>query len=128
MGLFSKKEPPSQPPRPASRTLPILEPQFFESIHERLVANGGSDSSTEIAVGVGNAIFNTGMKFLQQTNASKASRDFEALYGDRSPQDRGAADRMIDFLVAHDPSVQSGESGFLGTLIGRLDDVLSRPA
>lgn len=128
MGLFGKKLPPVQPSRPASRTIPTLEPDFFESIHRRLVANGGSDSSTNIAFGVGNAIFNTGSNYLQKTFASKALKDFEALYGDRAPDDRGAADRMIDFLVTHDSSVQSGEGGWLGTIVTRLDDVLSRPA
>lgn len=128
MGLFSKKAPPAQPPRPAGRTIPVLEPAYFESIHQRLAANGGTDSSTEIAYGVGNAIFNTGMKALHGSHASKAAKDFEALYGDRSPTDRTAADRMIDFLVTWDDSIQSGEGGFLGSLIARLDDVLSRPA
>lgn len=128
MGIFGKKQPPVQPPRPANRTISTLEPEYFESIHTRLIANGGSDSSTEIAYGVGNAIFNTGSNYLEKTHASKALRDFEALYGDRSPEDRSAADRMIDFLVTHDSSIQVGESGFLTTLLGRLDDVLSRPA
>jgi hypothetical protein len=105
-----------------------MEPEYFESIHTRLGANGGSDSSTEIAYGVGNAIFNTGSNHLEKTYAAKALRDFEALYGDRSPQDRSAADRMIDFLVTHGSSVQVGEGGFLTTLLGRLNDVLSLPA
>ena len=127
MGLF-KKDPPRQPSRPSSRTIPVLEPAYFESIHQRLVANGGSDSSTEIAYGVGNAIFNVGMKALEGSYASKQAKDFEALYADRSPQDRDAADRMIDFLVTWNPGCQAGEGGFLGSLITRLDDVLSRPA
>ena len=112
----------------ASRTIPTLEPAYFKSIHARLVANGGSDTSTNIAFGVGNAIFNTGANYLQKTFATKALKDFESLYGDRTPGDRGAADRMIDFLVTHDSSVQSGEGGWLATLVTRLDDVLSRPA
>ena len=128
MGLFAKNRPPVQPPRPASRTIPTLEPDFFESIHARLIANGGSDSSTDIAFGVSNAIFNTGSNYLQKTYASKTLKDFEALFADRTPQDRTAADRMIDFLVTHDASVQSGEGGWLGTILTRLEDVLSRPA
>lgn len=83
MGLFSKKAPPAQPPRPASRTIPVLEPAYFESIHQRLIANGGNDSSTEIAYGVGNAIFNVGMKVLNGSYASRQAKDFEALYGGR---------------------------------------------
>jgi len=128
MGIFGgKKQLPVQPARPASRTLPALEPNYFESIHSRLIANGGSGTSTDIAFGVGNAIFNAGSNFLQKTHASKALREFEALFGDRTPQDRQAADRMIDFLVTHDASVQAGEGGWVGTLVTRLDDVLSRP-
>lgn len=128
MGLFSKKEPPTQPPRPSSRTIPVLDPDYFESIHQRLVANGGSDSSTEIAYGVGNAIFNVSIKALNASYASRQAKDFEALFADRSPEDRAAADGMIDFMVTWDPSIQSGEGGFLGSLVARLDDVLSRPA
>jgi len=128
MSIFGKKQLPIQPPCPASRTIPKLEPGYFESIYSRLIANGGSGTSTEIAYGVGNAIFNTGSNYLQQTNASKALRDFETLFGDRTPRDREAADRMVDFLVTHDKAIQAGESGWLGTLVKRLDDVLSRPA
>jgi hypothetical protein len=78
IGLFSKKEPPRQPPRPSSRTIPVLEPDYFELIHQRLVENGGTDGSTEIAYRVGNAIFNVGMKALNGSNASRAAKDFEA--------------------------------------------------
>ncbi len=128
MGLFGSRKPPSQPPRPSTRTIPTLEPEYFESIHSRLVRNGGSDSSTEIAHGVGNAIFNMGLKYLRGTYDSKSARDFETLYGQCGPTDRAAADRMIDFLVTQDPSIQSGQGGWLGTLVQRLNDVLSRPA
>lgn len=128
MGIFGKKTPPTQPPRPATRTIPQLDPDFFESIQSRLAANGGSESVDNIAFGVGNAIFNTGSKYLQQTYANKQLKDFVALYDDRVPQDRSAADRMVDFLVTYEPTIQSGEAGWLGTLLGKLDDVLSRPA
>lgn len=127
MGLFSKKTPPAQPPRPASRTISTLDPEYFESIRQRLVAAGGSLTSTQIAAGVANAIYNTGSSYLERTSATRAARDFEALYGARSQQDRTAADRMIDFLVSQNPSLQSGEGGFLGTLLTRLSDVLSKP-
>ncbi len=128
MPLFAKKQPPMQPQRPQYRTIPTLEPDYFESIHRRLIANGGSDSATEIAYGVGNAIYNTGSDFLRKVYASRALHDFETLYGHRSSTDRTAADRMIDFLLTHDRNLQSAESGFLTTLLRRLDDVLSRPA
>jgi hypothetical protein len=42
-----------------------LEPNYFESIHARLVANGGSDTSTEIAYGVGNAIYEGYSRWLE---------------------------------------------------------------
>lgn len=128
MGLFGSRTPPTQPARPSSRVIPTLDPDFYESIHTRLTRNGGSDSSTEIAYGVGNAIFNTGLKYLRGIYDNKAAKDFEALYGERELGDRGAADRMIDFLVSRDASIQTGEGGWLGTLVHRLDDVLSRPA
>jgi hypothetical protein len=115
MGLFGKKEPLSQPPRPAARTIPTLEPNYFESIHARLVANGGSDTSTEIAYGVGNAIYNSGLKFLDSTYATKAATNFRVLYEDRSPRDRTMPDKMIDFLVAHYAGIQSGSTFSLMT-------------
>ncbi len=129
MGLFGKNKTrsPVQPSRPASRTIPTLEPDYFQSIHVRLAANGGSDSATEIAYGVGTAIFNTALTYFQKTNSSYVKRDFEALFGSRSRDDRGAADRMIDFLIARDP-VLAGDSSFLPPLLKRLDEVLSRPA
>jgi hypothetical protein len=127
VALFGKKAAPTQPPRPASRTIPTLDPDYFESIHQRLIANGGSLNSTTISAGVGNAIYNTGSSYLEKAYATRAARDFEELYGDRSQNDRTAADRMIDFLVTYDPTIQSGEGGFLGTLLSRLRDVLSKP-
>lgn len=127
MGLFGKKTAATQPSRPASRTIPTLDPDYFESIHQRLIANGGSLSSTAIAAGVGNAIYNTGSSYLEKTYATRAARDFEALYGDRSQNDRTAADRMIDFLITQDPTIQSGDGAFLATLLTRLNDVLSKP-
>jgi len=45
------------------------------------------------------------------------------LFEDRQPSDTGAADRMIDHLVAYD----SGTQEFLGTLLGRLKTVMSQP-
>jgi hypothetical protein len=127
MGLFGKKTPPAQPTRPASRTILTLEPDYFESIRQRLAAAGGSLTSTQIAAGVGNAVYNTGSSYLERTYATRAAREFEALYGDRSQEDRTAADRMIDFLVTQNPSIQAGEGGFLGSLLTRLSDVLSKP-
>ena len=128
MGLFGRTDPPSQPSRPKARTIPTLDPEYFESIHRRLIANGGSAEVTEIAYGVGNAIYNTGLKVLRLSYATKTAKAFEALYVGRSSLDRSVPDKMIDFLVADDPACQSGESGYLGTLLTRLDDVLSRPA
>lgn len=127
MGLFGKRAAPVQPPRPASRTIPTLEPTYFDSIHSRLIANGGSLSSTTIAAGVSNAIYNTGSSFLEKTGATRAANGFETLYVDRRLDDRTAADRMIDFLVTESPMIQSGEGGFLAALLARLEDVLSRP-
>jgi hypothetical protein len=128
MGLFSRNTTQAQPPqRPATRTIPTLDPDYFESIHRQLLANGGSLSSTTIAAGVGNAIYNAGLSYLEKTHAARAARDFEKLYGHRSQSDRTAADGMIDFLVIQNPYIQSGEGGFLGTLLARLRDVLSRP-
>jgi hypothetical protein len=121
MALFAKKTP-VQPPRPANRIIPTLWPDYYQSIHDRLVANGGTDSVGAIAFGVGNAIFSTGMRAL-----ITGTREFEALYGGRTPHDSLAADLMIDFLVTNSPECQQGEGGWLGTLIGRLDEVLSRP-
>jgi hypothetical protein len=129
MGLFTKNAPPVQPPTPRTRTIPLLWPDYYASIHERLVANGGSDSPDEIAYGVGNAIFKTGMKALSSGAWGQAAiRDFETLYGDRPADDKLASDHMIDYLVTFNPAWQAGEGGWLGTLLGRLDDVLSRPA
>lgn len=76
MGLFGKKAPPTQPGRPASRTIPTLEPDYFESIHQRLAAVGGSLTSTQIADGVGNAIYNSGSGSLEGSYTTKAARDF----------------------------------------------------
>ena len=128
MGLFSKKEPPRQPPRPSSRTIPVLEPDYFELIHQRLVENGGTNGSTEIAYGVGNAIFNVGMKVLNGSNASRAAKDFEAFTPTgraAGPDCCGSNDRLPRQLGSEHPV---GEGGYLGSLITRLDDVLSRPA
>ena len=127
MGLFGKKAAPVQPPRPSSRIIPMLEPDYFESIHRRLIANGGDLSSTTIAAGVGNAIYNVGGSYLEKAGAIREARDFEALYGDRSQGDRTAADRMIDFLVTQNPSLQAGDGAFLSTLLTRLENVLSKP-
>lgn len=123
MGLFSKRTPAVQPPTPATRTIPLLYPEYFDSIHTRLIANGGSNSASEIAVGVANAIFNTAGRVLHGSDA----RDFEELYG-HTPRNEHAADRMIDFLITVDAGWQAGEGGWIGTLLGRLDEVLSRPA
>ena len=125
MGLFGNRTP-IQPPRPDARAIPQLDPDYFESIRDRLVGSGGSATVTDVAASVANAIYNTGLRFLQNTNRG-AARDFEKLYEGRGDDDRSAADRMIDFLVAEFPDVQ-GKDGFVSTLLARLDDVLSRPA
>ena len=125
MGLFGGRTP-VQPPRPDARAIPQLDPEYFDSIRDRLTASGGSATSTEVAASVANAIYNTGIRFLQSSNRS-AARDFQRLYEDRSDGDTGAADRMIDFLVTEYPGAQ-GRDGFVSTLLARLDDVLSRPA
>lgn len=124
MGLFSSK--PRTPSRPQSRTIPTLEPDYFDDIERRLKANGGSDSSTAIACGVGNAIYNKGLQFLDAVGDRRKAREFEDLFENRSPQDRTVPDRMVDFLVAYHPPIQAPGEGFLATLLARLDDVLSR--
>lgn len=122
MPLFGRKK--QEPSSPALRSLPRLDPDFYVSIHERLVANGGTDSAGEIAYGVGNAIFNKGMEYFDRLGDRRAMRDFASQFEGRSPSDMAAADRMIDYLVSH--SRESEE--WLSTLVSRLDDVLSRPA
>lgn len=122
MPLFGGRKKPVR--TPASRSIPRLDPDFYSSIHERLVANGGSDSANEIAYGVGNAIFNKGMDYFDRLGDRRAMREFAGRFEDRSPSDTAAADEMIDYLISH--SQESEE--WLSTLVGRLDEVLSRPA
>jgi len=123
MPLFGRDRAVSAAPRVA-RTIPTLNPDFFRKIHESLLRNGGTDSQADIAAGVANAIFNTGATYLDRVGDRRGERDFAARFDGRSPTDPGAADAMIDWLLAHDPGTQE----FLTTLIGRLSDVLSRPA
>lgn len=111
-------------PAHSTRDIPTLNPGFYRSVHKALLRNGGSDSEGEIAAGVANAIFNTGRNYLDRVDDRRGLRDFEDRFGFRDAGDRDSADEMLDWLIGRDPGTQD----FLGTLLGRLQDVLSRPA
>jgi len=117
--MFGRKKPPVA----STRSIPTLEPDFFSEVQASIRAYGGTDSYSDVAWGVGNAIYNTGQNYFERLDDRRASRDFAMLFEDRQPSDTGAADRMIDHLVAYD----SGTQEFLGTLLGRLKTVMSQP-
>ena len=106
--------------RPA-RTIPQLNPDFYTSIRTRLAAGGGEATQDEVGEAVRNAVYNTSMQYHDRVGDQRAMAEFDRQFGDRF--DAAAADDMIDWMVALDP----GTDEFLGTLVGRLDDVLSRP-
>jgi len=108
----------------ATPSIPALYPGFFKDIHERLVANGGSDNEEEIGFGVGNAIFNTAMTRYERMNDVLRGQTFLQRFEDRDPSQQTAADDMIAYLMREDP----GNEEWITTLLGRLSDVLSRPA
>jgi hypothetical protein len=108
----------------ATPSVPVLYPEFFKNIHERLVANGGSDTEEEIGFGVGNAIFNTAMSRYERMNDIRRGQTFLERFEDRDPSQQTAADEMIAYLVREDPDNEE----WISTLLGRLSDVLSRPA
>ena len=108
----------------ATSSIPVLYPGFFQDIHERLVANGGSDTEEEIGFGVGNAIFNTAMSRYERMNDIRRGQTFLERFEDRDPSQQTAADEMIAYLVREDPDNEE----WISTLLGRLSDVLSRPA
>jgi hypothetical protein len=106
MGLFSKKA--------SRRSIPLLEPDYFEEIHERLRANGGSLTSTQIAESVANALYNTGSSYLARIDDVRGSREFEARFGERSPVDRHVPDDIVDFLVARNPAIRTEKAASSG--------------
>jgi hypothetical protein len=122
MPLFGRQK--SQPTLPAARTIPPLNPAIFHSIHVKLIAAGGADSEADIAAGVATAIFNVGNQYLDRVGDGRAARTFQGRFASRSRDDRSAADNMIDWFIAYSPGTQE----WLTTLVGRLTDVLSRPA
>jgi hypothetical protein len=87
--------------------------------------NGGNDPPAAIAFGVGNAVFNTINHYLERLGDRKGANVFVGLFGGRTPEETDAADLMIDWITAK----EGGKTPeFISTLIGRLGDVLSRPA
>jgi hypothetical protein len=123
MPLFGRSKPHAGS-SPRWRTVSRLYPNFYTSIHTRLVANGGSDSEAAIAAGVANALYNTAENLLERLDDRRALTELRRKFENRDPQDGSAADRIIDWLVAY----SHGTDEWIPTLLGRLDDVLSRPA
>jgi hypothetical protein len=103
-----------------ARTFSIAE-SLPRSVAERYEPH---ERSRDSACGaVGNAVFNTGSRYLKRLGERPAQNEFENLFSVRDPGDRDVADRMIDWLIVYDASTEE----FLTTLVGRLQDVLSRP-
>lgn len=121
MPLFRRKQETTAGP-PPDRRIPRLEPTYYEEIHAALHGNGGSDSVADIAFGVANAIENIGHKLLQGEPWN--ARKFDSRFGSHSKEDLSAADEMIDWLIWWDGSAQEP----LETVLGRLKEVLSKPA
>lgn len=108
----------------ATPSIPVLYPGFFKDIHDRLAANGGSETEEMIGFGIGNAIFNVAMGRYQESNDMRRGQAFLQRFEDREPSQHTAADDMIAYLVREDPR----NAEWISTLLERLSDVLSRPA
>lgn len=111
-------------PRTTARTVPTLNPIYYAEIHSALLANGGSDTLADVAAGVANAVFNTAMNYFDKLDDHRAASDFAGRFENSGREDMLSADSMIDFLSAYDAGTQE----FITTLLGRLKDVLSKPA
>lgn len=107
-----------------TRSIPTLNPDYYIEIHRAITANGGTDTVTEVAAGVANAMYNTGMTYFEKLGDRRARRSFETRFETRARGDVTVADSVIDFLLAYDPSTEE----FIRTLLGRLREVLGKPA
>jgi hypothetical protein len=76
-----------------------------------------------VAHGIANAIENTAHKYFQSLGEERSAREFDGRFGHHAMGDMEAADAMVDWLIAYDPSFQQT----LENLLTRLKEVFSRP-
>jgi hypothetical protein len=123
VGIFGRRVSGGGDRGKSARTIPHLNPSYYQELEVLIESWGGSEAFNGIAFGVGNAVFNTGCKILTSFDQRADLRRFVAAFENRHTNDVEAADKMIDYLVTVAP--ESNE--LLTTLLGRLREVYSRP-
>lgn len=113
--MFGKKKQPQ---------ISKLNPWSYQRVQVSLESHGIEESIENISFAFGNAIYNTAMNYFHESGRIVPGGAFERKFTDRTPANVSAADEMVEFLLFD--SKKNAE--WLSTLIGRLEEVLSRPA
>lgn len=127
MGLFGKGGNRSgrAPARSEKRRIQQLNPVYFEDIQRSIAAYGGTDTVSDVAAGIANAIENVSHQLFQGWNEPWGAKRFDKTFG-LEVCDRGrleVADEMIDWMVDYEATCQD----VLETTLGRLAEVMAKP-
>lgn len=124
MGLFSRSSGrETGRRRPERRTIPDLNPVYFEEVQRSIEAYGGTDTVPDVAAGVANAIENVAHQLFSGWNQEWGARRFDKAFGNRDPRRLENADEMLDWMVNYEVTCQE----VFETTLARLKEVLAKP-